>query len=337
MATIYEIAEQCNISAATVSYVLSGHGNQRRISPATQKRVMDAANMLGYHPRKKNKSKCKKIVAVYWPKQNLNSAIPLLISGISSALSHETVPSDFAIRPYDFGHLSEEDDLFHDATCDAAIIIGADEIDLKYITENLISVPTVLVNRNLDGYSSVSVDHEEAGTLAARLAVLKGHGDVALVLNSAPMYGLNARSNAMLNYCKDCGIDLSNRIFYSVNDIENGYEIGRNLVRRNQLHRVILCTYDMVALGIMNALSEAGISIGDDVQILATSMSIPQLFSTSFPPMTVVDLKMEKIYEYAAHLAMSFANGTVTDIQKIAVKPELLYRESCPLNDFGQA
>lgn len=53
MATIYEIAEQCHISAATVSYVLSGHGDQRRISPATQKRVMDAANMLGYRPRKK--------------------------------------------------------------------------------------------------------------------------------------------------------------------------------------------------------------------------------------------------------------------------------------------
>lgn len=240
----------------------------------------------------------------------------LLISGISNALSRETLPSDFAIRPYDFGHLSEQDDLFSDASCNSAIIIGADEIDLKFIAENPISVPTVLVNRNLDGYSSVSVDNEEAGTLAARLAVIKGHGDVALVLNSAPMYGLNARSNAMLSYCKSHGIDLSNRVFYSINDIENGYEIGRNFVRRNQLHKVILCTYDMVALGIMNALSAAGISIGSDVQILATSMSIPQLFSVSFPPMTVVDLKMEKIYEYAAHLAMSFANGTITDTQK---------------------
>ena len=38
MATIYDIAKLCQTSAATVSYVLNGRGDERRISKATRKR-----------------------------------------------------------------------------------------------------------------------------------------------------------------------------------------------------------------------------------------------------------------------------------------------------------
>ena len=43
MATIYDVAARCGVSASTVSYVLSGQGDRRRIAPATQARVRAAA------------------------------------------------------------------------------------------------------------------------------------------------------------------------------------------------------------------------------------------------------------------------------------------------------
>ena len=48
MVTIYDIAARCGVSASTVSYVLSGQGEKRRISPDTQSRVRTAAAELGY-------------------------------------------------------------------------------------------------------------------------------------------------------------------------------------------------------------------------------------------------------------------------------------------------
>ena len=53
MATIYDVAARCGVSASTVSYVLSGQGDRRRIAPATQARVRAAAEALGYTARRR--------------------------------------------------------------------------------------------------------------------------------------------------------------------------------------------------------------------------------------------------------------------------------------------
>jgi LacI family transcriptional regulator len=47
-ATIKEVASSAGVAAITASYVLSGRGDEKRISSGTQKRVQDAARELGY-------------------------------------------------------------------------------------------------------------------------------------------------------------------------------------------------------------------------------------------------------------------------------------------------
>lgn len=46
------LAEQLGVSRATVSIVLNGHGPQRKISPTTIQRVLDAAREQGYAPNR---------------------------------------------------------------------------------------------------------------------------------------------------------------------------------------------------------------------------------------------------------------------------------------------
>ena len=50
MPTIREIASAAGVSESTVSIVLKGQAQARRISEATQQRVMDAVRTLGYLP-----------------------------------------------------------------------------------------------------------------------------------------------------------------------------------------------------------------------------------------------------------------------------------------------
>ena len=50
MATIYDIANLCRTSIATVSYVLNGRGDEHRISKATQEKVLSVAESLNYRP-----------------------------------------------------------------------------------------------------------------------------------------------------------------------------------------------------------------------------------------------------------------------------------------------
>ena len=50
MATIYDIAKISGTSAATVSYVLNGRGEEKRISKPTQEKILAAAERLNYRP-----------------------------------------------------------------------------------------------------------------------------------------------------------------------------------------------------------------------------------------------------------------------------------------------
>mgnify|MGYP003182508773 FL=1 len=56
MVTINDIAKYCNVSGATVSYVLSGKGAEHRISLSTQNQILNAAEELGYTRKQINSS-----------------------------------------------------------------------------------------------------------------------------------------------------------------------------------------------------------------------------------------------------------------------------------------
>ena len=50
MATLKDIAADTGLSASTVSIVLKGNGDTRKIKPETQQKVLEAAHRLGYKP-----------------------------------------------------------------------------------------------------------------------------------------------------------------------------------------------------------------------------------------------------------------------------------------------
>ena len=330
MSTIYDIAKFCNVSSATVSYVLSGRGDEHRIAPSTQKRITDAADMLGYSRRQTHDTKRIK-VAVYFMYKEFEMTISTLISGIGNVISSEVVPIDLLIRPYEIGQLSGQKVLWHGSECQSAIIVAAGVKDIDYLKSHTPSVPVVLLNRELPGYSSISIDHEEAGRLAATHAISVGGSDIALVLNPLPLYGLNLRSATILRICKENGINIENNLFYGNNQIDTGYELGWDMIRKNKLHKVIICIYDMVAMGIISALNEAGIKVGEDVHVIATSTSPSSLAARYTPPLTVVDLKMQDISERCLKLAIALAQKTITEPQKIVVPPTIIYRRSSPM------
>ena len=261
MVTINDIAKYCNVSGATVSYVLSGKGAEHRISLSTQNQILNAAEELGYTRKQINSSNNLKI-AVYFMYKELEMTIPPLIYGISNVISSEVLPIDLIIRPYDLGQLSDYKYLWKNGGCNAAIIVAAGIKDLQFLESNKPSVPVVLLNRDLPGYSSVSIDHEEAGRLTAEHAISVGGSDIAVVLNPSTLYGFNLRSSTIFKICEERGINIKDNLFYGNNQIDTGYEIGWEMVRKNKLHKVIICMYDMVAMGIISALNEAGISVG---------------------------------------------------------------------------
>ena len=156
MVTIYDIAARCGVSASTVSYVLSGQGEKRRISPDTQSRVRTAAAELGYVGRRRRaaspsaQGRGTPVIAVYWPRRDFEMCMPPLTQGLNNALSSSPVPVNISIRPYDQGYLGA---LLENQppACDTMLFVVGQKDDLSWLERHPPVVPSVLLHRSLPG------------------------------------------------------------------------------------------------------------------------------------------------------------------------------------------
>lgn len=337
MVTIYDIAARCGLSASTVSYVLSGQGAQRRISDETQARVRAAAAELGYVRRRRRQNGASSgtavsstpVIAVYWPRRDFEMCMPPLTQGLNSALSAAPSPVNISIRPYDQGCLGAL--LENQApACDTMLFVAGQKDDLSWLENHPPSVPAVLLNRSLPGYSSVSADHMAAARLAAEHALDCGGTDITVVMNTVDYYGLTSRSEHIVEILRAHGWNPDGHTLCCANRVDDGYDLGRELICTSRLTRVILCAYDMVGLGILSALYEAGVAVGEAVQVLAVSTGPQRLFARSCPPMTVVDLHIREIMERCLTLAIDHAAGRLSAPRNLTVQPEIVYRRSAP-------
>lgn len=332
MATLRDVALQSGVSTATVSYVLSGKGKEKRISEATRKKVVEAAQALGYQLAMRGavaKTERPKI-AIFWVVDELEMVMPPFLNGIAAATNNELFPIDIIIRAFRMGHLDDKFELWEAGYYDAAVIVAASQQDLDIIQKAPPAVPLVLINRVVPGVSSVSIDHSMAMKLLLEHGWVNAKGDMALVLNEASLYSLTLSAKELLEVYQKKGFDTRNRIFYSQNQIDNGYEIGIEMVRSGAVPKVILCVYDMVAMGIISALTDEGIEVGSVVQVLATSNGPERLFARMTPSLTVVDLKMKEVAERGVKLAIDIAMKRVDQTHQIKVYPSMIYRKSSP-------
>ena len=76
MSTLKDIAEKCGTSVATVSYVLSGRGSEKRISPEMQAYVLSAAEQLDYVRKGRSRTALTNRVTVYFPLSDLRMLLP---------------------------------------------------------------------------------------------------------------------------------------------------------------------------------------------------------------------------------------------------------------------
>ncbi|MBQ9250089.1 MAG: LacI family DNA-binding transcriptional regulator [Oscillospiraceae bacterium] len=330
MATLADIAKLCGTSTATVSYVLSGQGDRRRISPEMQEQVRKAAEQLHYKQRESAPKNSALKIALLWPDKNLETTIGNVISGINTALQFESTPIELSMVPFGFNSLSSHTALWSARVYDAVMILSPNVADMEILEQRHTKIPTVLINRSLEGYSGVSSDNDEVGRLSAAQAVAKAGEDIALIYNTTQHMGMNQRSRAIYQACKSYGISLDDKVFYCNNSIDEAYELGVRMLRQKMLPKLILCVYDTVAFGLIRALNEGGIQVGKEVEVLTASTSTPQFFARATPSITVVDMKIKEISQRALHLAVDLVYQRVPSPTQIVIEPELIYRESSP-------
>lgn len=334
MVTIKDIAAKTGFSLSTVSIVLKGNGNARKISAKTQEKVLQAAREMGYTPNTQAKilrggSPPKATVTLFWASDIRVHMLSRFFNGLQAELLRMNYPCELQIKPYENNHLQ---DAMSDRTllgCNGMIICNPSEKDMLYLENTDFPVPAVLYNRYSQKYITVNMDDEKIGRLPAAVFLAHHRTSPALLKSSATFNGMDIRTTAFERQMADGGT--APLISVTVTDsMKGGYEGALQLCRLDPLPDCLFCTSDIIAYGALKAFHQNGVRIPEQVELISVGNGNPDYQEYAIPSLSVVNLPMEAM---AANCLRKICDvlASYTYIPSSTELPvQYIARESCP-------
>lgn len=348
MATLKDVAALAGVSLSTVSIVAKGQGDARKISAATQAKVRDAMAELGYVPnaaaRRLRGGDARKSVALFWADDFREAMLARFLKGLHAAIDELGVELDISVVIYKTGSLGQVSALKGAPVFNAAIVANANAADLQFLSDYRPLVPTVLYNRELEGYASVAVNDSEVGWSAAHEVVRfiqERQGEdtaFAAALNdqaapsvvaylSAPyaFEGMKLRERAFVEELELAGIRAE-----GVPITESSASAGRAATKEllNKGFRVVFTPSDAVALGVLNACYEHGIRVPESLAVLAVGNGLPEYAEHACPALSRIEIPMERMAGECLKLIATKLGITVGAPIQTSVPPSTIRRQS---------
>lgn len=331
--TIWDIAQELNITASTVSRALSGHSS---ISVATKKAVLHTAKKLNYHPNQiasALRSGTSKIIGVIIPSAEINffGSVVHGIEKIASARgynvllfqSNELV--DYEKKGIATFLRSRVDGVFASIAKETTNVDHYRELKKK-------GIPLVLFDRTRDDLDvpSVVIDDYKGAFMATQHLIDQGCRCIAHIAGPQhiPIFvqRLSGYKDALI---KNGLLFQSHLVSYGSVSIESGEACMEQLMHQSKNIDGVFAVEDFSALGAMQSLKAAGKKIPEDVCLAGFANEAFCSYLT--PSLTTVDQQTTRIGEEAAQLFFNLAknrNFYKEPWGKIVLKPELVIRES---------
>lgn len=290
--TIYDVAREANVSMATVSRVVNGNPN---VKPTTRKKVLEAIDRLGYRPNAVARglaSKKTTTVGVIIPDISsiFYSELARGIEDIATMYKYNIILSNSDQNMEKELHLLNT---MLGKQVDGIVFMGGNITDEHVAEFKRSPVPIVLAAsvEEQEETPSVAIDYEQAIYDAVKLLVDKGHTDIAFV--SGPMAEPINRSKKLQGYkraLEEANLPF-NEQFVAEGDYtyDSGLEALQHLMSLDKKPTAILSATDEMALGIIHAAQDQGLSIPEDLDIIGfdnTRLSLmvrPQLSTVVQP------------------------------------------------------
>ena len=326
MVTIRDVAREAGVSVASASRALNGHQN---VTPEKRDRIHEVARRLRYVPHEGARSLTRRrsdAIGVVLPdlfgeyfselvrgidRVAHASGLQLLLSNMHGS-PHETASAIRTMR----GRVD-------------GLLVMPPEGDGSYLYDALPpGVPAVLLNHDEihEGASAVGVDNHGGAKAITEHLVACGYRRIAHI--AGPRHNRDARerqrgfSDAIAATIGERGPVIVPGDFTEA----GGAEAARLLIAGKVPFDAIFCANDMMALGCMGVLADAGLAIPDDVGVAGFD-DIP-LAHYATPPLTTMKVHIAEIGERAMTklLTTMRSAGKAPALQILA--PELVVRAS---------
>ncbi|WP_156724803.1 LacI family DNA-binding transcriptional regulator [Streptomyces apocyni] len=195
-------------------------------------------------------------------------------------------------------------------------------------------IPFVLVDRVADGSSecSVSVDDVAGGALAVGHLIASGHRSIAYVSGPPSLTQVRDRRTGAHTALADAGLatDALRELPTERLDVAAGRDAGARLLGLADRPTAVFCANDLLALGVLQAIYDAGKSVPDDLAIVgyddiefAAAAAVP-LTSVRQPAVTMGAMAAELLLEETE----TEGADTPHEHRRVVLQPELVVRRS---------
>ncbi len=311
--TMNDVALLAGVSQPTVSRVLHPSDSKVQISEETKQRVMAAVEQLGYRPN---------IVARSLRTQRTQT-VALLIADLSNGFYHRLARTiqDVARQHNYEVIISNSDHLYENEKNFCEIVLGRG-------VDGVIMVPIHLTNEELEYYVSLThipfvvlgeqihhpnidvvyVDDERAVHEATTwLVVEKQHSKVGYigVANFHPPGPRRLRG--FTRALNDAGLQVEPRYMREGDfSIEGGMKAANSLIQSGELPTALIVINDLMAIGVILALQEAGYAVPEDVAVVGFD---------DIPEAMIVRPTLTTIAQYPKDIGEKLANALFERIE----------------------
>jgi DNA-binding LacI/PurR family transcriptional regulator len=153
--------------------------------------------------------------------------------------------------------------------CVDGLILASPRVDDTVVARAAAAVPVVVLNRetNDDATDSVTNDNFAGARLAVQHLVGLGHRRIAFITGGQGA-GARIRAEGYRLAMTECGLADEIQISEGAHTEDGGERGAREILTSRPLPTAIFASNDLCAIGAMNVLEEAGISIPGDISLI---------------------------------------------------------------------
>ena len=173
--------------------------------------------------------------------------------------------------------------------------------------------------------SWIDVSHESAGQIAANYLLDKGYRKIVFLMGDAKEDQISLRRLDGINMVFE-EEELSIETITGITNYEESRIIAEEILARDQIPEVILCTNNYIAMGCMQSIRTEKLSIPKDIAIM-TFDNYPFSMLT-VPTLTAIEVDMYDMGNQAARFMLQKIKKPNLQTQSFCTTPILLERES---------
>lgn len=324
--TIKDIAALSGVGISTVSRVLN---NRPDVSEATKKKVLDVVEMYNYTPNNNAKNL----------KQRNADLVSLIVRG-----RENTFLNSVAERIIDHGrqrgqnflldYIDEAGDEFAAARqhiaerkVRAIIFLGSNTVDHRRDIGAL-NVPCVFTtvdasSLGLEAVSSISVDNRQSARMAIDHLIENGHRHIAVfggIRQSAD--GIGQRYQGVVQSFAAHGLPFDEALYVECPFLmEKAYRTASRFLRQGHAFSAVFAMSDVMAIGIIKALADAGLRVPEDVSIIGFDGIALSRFT--LPTLTTIEQPADALAMGSVDLVLRLLEDA-KDVENVIVPSNLL-------------